>query len=131
MLDLVIDDALVVDGSGDRPFEGTVGLDGDRIAWVGRRGAVIPEAAATIDAKGAAIAPGFIDVHNHADLSALVLPEMPSVVRQGVTTVVVGNCGLVAVAPRCVRSRRSSSRTGIPARGRRRTGRASVTTSPP
>ncbi len=94
MLDLVIDDALVVDGSGDRPFEGTVGLDGDRIAWVGRRGAVVPEAAATIDAKGAAIAPGFIDVHNHADLSALVLPEMPSVVRQGVTTrVVVGNCG--------------------------------------
>ncbi|HEX6843517.1 MAG TPA: amidohydrolase family protein, partial [Actinomycetota bacterium] len=42
---------------------------------------------------GRALAPGFVDVHSHADLSAIVVPEMPSLLRQGITTVVVGNCG--------------------------------------
>ena len=44
-------------------------------------------------AKGSCWRPGFIDVHNHSDLGPLVDPAMPSTVRQGVTTVVVGNCG--------------------------------------
>jgi N-acyl-D-amino-acid deacylase len=94
VLDLVIADALVVDGTGAAGFEGWVGMKADRIAAVGHEGAPIPEATRTIEAGGAVVAPGFIDVHNHSDLSPFVLPEMPSVVRQGVTTVVVGNCGL-------------------------------------
>lgn len=93
MLDLLITNALIVDGTGAPRFAGSIGVDGDRIAWIGREGAPLPDAARTIDAMGKVVAPGFIDVHNHSDLSALVLPEMPSVIRQGVTSVVVGNCG--------------------------------------
>ena len=94
MLDLVITDAVVVDGTGAPGFRGWVGVRGDRIAVVGHDGMPVPEAARTIDAAGQVVAPGFIDVHNHSDLSPFVLPAMPSAIRQGVTTVVVGNCGL-------------------------------------
>jgi len=94
VLDLVLRDALVVDGTGGAPFAGSVGIAGNRIVRIERgSGDVTPPAASTIDARGRALAPGFIDVHNHSDLSPLILPEMPSTVRQGVTTVVVGNCG--------------------------------------
>ena len=94
VLDLVIAGGLVIDGTGSPGFDGWVGVDGDRIAIVAHEGIPVPEAARTIDAAGAVVAPGFIDVHNHSDLSPFVLPAMPSVIRQGVTTVVVGNCGL-------------------------------------
>ena len=93
MLDLVIADAVVVDGTGAPAYPGWVGIDGERIAAVGHEGSPVPESARTIEAGGAVVAPGFIDVHNHSDLSPFLLPEMPSVLRQGVTTVVVGNCG--------------------------------------
>src|SRR6478736_6815052 len=69
-MDLLIADATVVDGTEPRP-----------------------PSARTIDGRGLIFAPGFIDVHNHSDLSPFVLPEIPSTLRQGVTTVVVGNCG--------------------------------------
>jgi N-acyl-D-amino-acid deacylase len=96
VLDLIIRDALLIDGSGDPPSAGSIGLSGNRIARIergDRSGEAMPEATATIEANGLALAPGFIDVHNHSDLSPLILPEMPSTVRQGVTTIVVGNCG--------------------------------------
>lgn len=93
MLDLLIADALVVDGAGGPAFPGAVGVRADRIAWLGRDGAVPPPAERTIEGTGRVLAPGFVDVHNHSDLSPFVLPTMPSTLRQGVTTVVVGNCG--------------------------------------
>jgi N-acyl-D-amino-acid deacylase len=93
VLDLVIADALIVDGTGSAPFRGSLGVDGDRIAWIGRADADVPEAARRIEADGATLTPGFVDVHNHSDLSAWITPTMPSTIRQGVTTVVVGNCG--------------------------------------
>jgi len=93
VLDLIVHDALIVDGTGAAPFRGWVGVDGDRIARVGRQEQDHPDAARTIDAADAALAPGFVDVHNHSDLAAWVTPSMPSTIRQGVTTVVVGNCG--------------------------------------
>jgi len=93
MLDLVIRDALVLDGSGEAPFHGAVGIQDERVAWLGRGDAPPPPTAREVDAGGRALAPGFVDVHSHADLSPLVLPEMPSVLRQGITSVVVGNCG--------------------------------------
>jgi len=93
VLDLVVTDARIVDGSGSAAFDGAVGIVGDRIGWVGHDGAEPREAGRTLGAHGLVLAPGFIDVHNHSDLSPLVLPEMPSTLRQGVTTVVVGNCG--------------------------------------
>ncbi len=92
MFDLTIEDALIVDGSGGPPFPGSVGVRGDRIAAIVAPGARL-ESHARIAGDGAVLAPGFVDVHNHSDLSPFVLPDMPSTVGQGTTTVVVGNCG--------------------------------------
>jgi N-acyl-D-aspartate/D-glutamate deacylase len=93
VLDLAVTGALIVDGTGSAPFLGSVGVEGDRIAWVGREGVDVPAAARSIEARGAVLSPGFVDVHNHSDLAPWVTPSMPSTIRQGVTTVVVGNCG--------------------------------------
>jgi N-acyl-D-aspartate/D-glutamate deacylase len=90
-MDLVVANATVIDGTGAPGVPGWVAVDGDRIAGVGRGDP--PTAARTIEARGRVVAPGFVDVHNHSDLSPFVLPTMPSTVRQGVTSVVVGNCG--------------------------------------
>ena len=65
-------------------------VEGDRITAVGR---VMESGAVEIDVKGLAVAPGFIDIHSHADLSLLVNPRAESRVRQGVTTEVVGQDG--------------------------------------
>src|SRR4051794_21100892 len=92
-MDLVVTNATVVDGTGAPALPGWGAVDRDRIAAVGRRADEPPAAARTIDARGEVVAPGFVDVHNHSDLSAFVLPTMPSTVRQGVTSIVVGNCG--------------------------------------
>src|SRR4051812_41283040 len=62
--DLVIKGATIVDGTGAEPYSGDVAVDGDRIAAVGR---VDGRAARTIDAAGATVTPGFVDVHAHYD----------------------------------------------------------------
>src|SRR6478672_2264484 len=92
-MNLVVANATIVDGTGTPGVAGWVAVKGDRIAAVGRTGEEPPEASRTIDGGGMVVAPGFVDVHNHSDLSPFVLPAMPSTVRQGVTSVVVGNCG--------------------------------------
>lgn len=96
MLDLWIEDATVVDGTGGPSYHASVGVDGGRVALIARGSQELGEsveAANTIDARGSVLAPGFIDVHNHSDMAPFVVPSMPSTIRQGVTTVVVGNCG--------------------------------------
>jgi N-acyl-D-aspartate/D-glutamate deacylase len=92
MADLVLNGS-IVDGTGAPPFAGWVAVEGDRIVGVGRLEEPAPQASRTIGADGLVVAPGFVDVHNHSDLSPFLLPEMPSTARQGVTSVVVGNCG--------------------------------------
>jgi len=91
--DLIIRDATVFDGTGAPRFKADVGVTGDRIVEVGDLGAV--SAAQEIDADGMALAPGFIDAHTHDDRAVLCGPAcMLCKMSQGVTTVVVGNCGI-------------------------------------
>ena len=81
----------VVDGTGADAFCADVGVVGDRIAAIGDLSDA--EAKRVIDVSGRYVVPGFIDPHSHADLSVLFEPPMTNYLMQGVTTVVVGNCG--------------------------------------
>src|SRR2546427_6361852 len=87
--DLVIRHGRVVDGSGNPAFFADVAIKDGRIAGIGR---IIGDAKKEIDAKGLIVAPGFIDVHTHAD-EITEMPRAENFVRMGVTTIVVGNCG--------------------------------------
>ena len=82
------------DGTGAAPRRADVALRGDRIASVGDGSGL--HANASLDAAGLALAPGFIDVHTHDDFALVVRPEMDFKILGGVTTVVVGNCGMGA-----------------------------------
>jgi N-acyl-D-amino-acid deacylase len=101
--DLIIRDATVFDGLGNPRVRADVGVSGDRIVAVGDLGAA--EADREVDADGMALAPGFIDAHTHDDRAVLCGPEcMLCKMSQGVTTVVVGNCG-VSLSPARMTSR--------------------------
>ncbi len=91
MLDLVLKTGRVVDGTGNPWFFGDVGIKDGLIANIGK---VKQEGRETIDVGGQVIAPGFIDGHCHSDLMILDAPESEIKLRQGVTTEVVGNCGM-------------------------------------
>ena len=91
--DLIIRDASVFDGLGNPRIRTDVGVKGDRIVAVGDLGGA--EADREVDADGLALAPGFIDAHTHDDRAVLCGPAcMLCKMSQGVTTVVVGNCGI-------------------------------------
>ena len=92
MYDILIENASIIDGTASPPFEAGLAIEGQNIADVGRLNRT--DAALIIDAKGYAVAPGFIDMHSHADFSLPILPTADSLVHQGITTVVVGQCGL-------------------------------------
>jgi N-acyl-D-amino-acid deacylase len=87
--DLIIRHGRVVDGSGNPAFFADVAVKDGRIAAIGR---VSGQAKTEIEAHGLVVAPGFIDVHTHAD-DAAEMPRAENFVRMGVTTLVVGNCG--------------------------------------
>lgn len=87
--DLIIRGGRVVDGSGNPAYHADVGVKAGRVAQVGRISAF---ASNEIDATGLIVAPGFIDVHTHADEVA-EQPEAENFLRMGVTTVIAGNCG--------------------------------------
>jgi N-acyl-D-amino-acid deacylase len=87
--DLIVRHGRIVDGTGNPAFFGDVAIKSGRIAAMGR---VSGEAKQEIDAKGLIVAPGFIDIHTHAD-EITDLPLAENFVRMGVTTLIVGNCG--------------------------------------
>lgn len=93
--DLLIQGAAIYDGTGSDPYVADVGIDTDRIAFISPDSKL--KARRAIDANGLALAPGFIDVHTHDD-RALLITDMSAKVSQGVTSVVVGNCG-ISLAP--------------------------------
>ena len=95
-LDLILSRATVVDGTGAEAYGADIGVVDDRIVAIGdltgRR------AGQRVDVAGRVVAPGFIDTHTHDDGALLTWPAMPMKASQGVTTVVIGNCG-VSLAP--------------------------------
>ncbi|MGO1770898.1 MAG: N-acyl-D-amino-acid deacylase family protein [Microbacterium sp.] len=92
----VLRGGLVADGFGDEPVLGDVVVDAGRVA------AVVPATerpaggydAEIVDCAGRIVAPGFVDIHCHSDLSLLAYPGNESRITQGITTEVVGNCGM-------------------------------------
>ena len=88
--DTLITNATVVDGTNSPRFGADVGLEDGNVAAIGSLGEA--EAGRTIDARGLVVAPGFIDMHTHSDLTLLDDPGGESMAYQGVTTQVTGNC---------------------------------------
>src|SRR5690606_4612283 len=94
MYDTLIRGACVLDGSGAEGFVADVAVADGRIAALGDLGEA--RAREHIDGAGLALAPGFIDVHTHDDTNVIRTPDMLPKLSQGVTTVIVGNCGISA-----------------------------------
>ncbi len=80
----------IVDGTGKAPYRANVYFENDRIAKIT---AELLPAEKIVDAAGLAVAPGFIDIHTHADVCPWLAPGYESYVHQGVTSVISGNCG--------------------------------------
>ncbi len=96
--DLLIRGGMIVDGTGAPAFEGDVLVDGGKISRIARGGLDGIEARETIDATGKLVTPGFVDVHTHYDGQATWDEELAPSCWHGVTTIVMGNCG-VGFAP--------------------------------
>lgn len=92
--DLIIRNAQVIDGSGEPPMRADIAIQAGKIAALGSL--EYAESLAVLDAQGLILAPGFIDVHTHDDLQVIRAPEMLPKISQGITTVIVGNCGISA-----------------------------------
>ncbi|MEM4481774.1 MAG: D-aminoacylase [Desulfurococcaceae archaeon] len=89
--DILIKEALIVDGSGSPFIRGDIGISDGKIS---RLGLDLGNCAETvINANRLIVSPGFIDMHSHGDYTLLAMPRAESSVLQGVTTVVIGNCG--------------------------------------
>ncbi len=98
MLDIIIKNASIIDGTGSPAFRGDIGVKDDEIKKIGE----LRDERATveIDAKGKIVCPGFVDVNNHSDTywRIFLTPGLESLIYQGITTIVGGNCG-TSLAP--------------------------------
>lgn len=96
MFDLIIKNARLIDGTGGHAYDTDIAVEGDRVTAIGR---IDGDAAQVVDAAGAVVTPGFIDLHTHSDGSFLIDPHADSKLRQGVTLELMGNCGMSFCAP--------------------------------
>ena len=95
MRDLIIRNGTIVDGTGAAPYVGDIAIDGDRIVEVGE---VSGAGRREIDATGQIVTPGWVDIHTHYDGQATWDPVLAPSSWHGVTTAIMGNCG-VGFAP--------------------------------
>ncbi|MDD3118336.1 MAG: amidohydrolase family protein [Victivallales bacterium] len=97
MSTLLLENVIIVDGTGAPPYRGSVWIDTGKIRSVCPAGTPEPDPAVadrTMDGNGMMLCPGFIDAHSHSDLALLAAPEAFGKLSQGITTEVNGNCGL-------------------------------------
>ncbi len=92
MMYLILEGGMVLDGSGAPAQRADIGILDDRICAIGDLSNA--RASRRLSLRGCHIAPGFIDIHTHSDISVLYHPQQMSALGMGVTTQVVGNCGL-------------------------------------
>lgn len=93
MTDVLVRGASIVDGTGAPAWHGDVAIEAGRVARVAAAGSLGRDATDVIDADGLVLAPGFIDLHSHADFTMPSYPGALNSLAQGVTTEVIGNCG--------------------------------------
>lgn len=93
MLDYLIRNSAIIDGTGNGPFEANLGIEADTIVFLGNES---PHAKHEINAKGLIACPGFIDTHAHSEFTILADGRAEGKLSQGVTTEINGNCGLSA-----------------------------------
>jgi len=91
MYDLIIKNGTVYDGTGDKPFIADIAIKGRKIEAIGELDEVSKQ---TINAEGKIVAPGFVDIHTHYDGQVTWDPYLRPSTYHGVTTVVMGNCGV-------------------------------------
>jgi len=91
MYELILRKGKIVDGTGNPWFRADIAISEGRIAQIGDLSRETADR--VLDAEDLVVAPGFIDIHSHADFTLLVNPKAESTIRQGVTTMVTGNCG--------------------------------------
>ncbi|MCQ2565914.1 MAG: D-aminoacylase [Clostridia bacterium] len=91
MFDFIIKNADIIDGTGSPSFKGDLAVFEGKIAAIAPE--INGEAAEVIDAEGLTLAPGFIDIHSHSDITIANYPKAESRILQGVTTEITGNCG--------------------------------------
>ncbi|AIT80048.1 amidohydrolase [Novosphingobium pentaromativorans US6-1] len=96
--DMLVTGGLLVDGTGAAPQVGDVAVADGRIIAVGDVSAIDASGAETLDAQGCIVTPGFVDIHTHYDGQAIWADRLRPSTDHGVTTVVIGNCG-VGFAP--------------------------------
>ncbi|BCG10347.1 N-acyl-D-amino-acid deacylase family protein [Buttiauxella agrestis] len=92
--DYLFRNVTVIDGSGGAQYRADVAVQGERIAQIAP--SISESAHHEIDGTGRVLAPGFIDVHTHDDINVIRMPEYLPKISQGITTVIVGNCGISA-----------------------------------
>lgn len=90
MLDLIIKNGNILDGTGHPAYSADLGIKDGKIAKIAQN---LTGAAQVIDAAGLTVSPGFIDSHSHSDNSILTFPDQTEKIEQGITTSIGGQCG--------------------------------------